>query len=104
MSDFDFSKVICDNIKFIPQKSQAVKDLEKEYEKQSKYILDKINEKYYNSIMSDRIKLQRQQELMGLKRRFLDPISERITQLAKVEVNTAMIQISVDIDLPISAT
>ena len=32
MSDFDFSKVTCDNIKFIPQKSQAVKDLEKEYE------------------------------------------------------------------------
>ena len=104
MSDFDFSKVICDNIKFIPQKSQSIKDLEKEYEKQSKYILDKINEKYSNSIISDRIKLQRQQELMDLKRRFLDPISERITQLAKVEVNTAMIQISVDIDLPISAT
>lgn len=104
MSDFDFSKVTCDNIKFIPQKSQPIKDLEKEYEKQSKYILDKINEKYSGSIMSDRIKLQRQQELMGLKRMFLDPISERITQLAKVEINTAMIQISVDIDLPISAT
>ena len=45
--------------------------------------------------MSDRIKLQRRQELMGLKRMFLDPISEKITELAKVEVNTAMIQISV---------
>lgn len=95
MSDFDFSKVTYDNIKFIPQKSQAVKDLEKEYEKQCKYIQDKINEKYCGTIDSDGIKLQRQQELMGLKRRFLDPISERITQLAKVEVNTAMIQISV---------
>lgn len=104
MSDFDFSRVTYDEIKFIPQKSQSIKDLEKEYEKQSKYILDKINEKYSGSIMSDRIKLQRQQELMGLKRMFLDPISEKITELAKVEVNTAMIQISVDIDLPISAT
>ncbi|MBQ8680853.1 MAG: hypothetical protein IJ688_00840 [Treponema sp.] len=104
MSDFDFSKVTCDNIKFIPQKSQAIKDLEKEYEKQSKYILDKINEKYYGSIMSDRIKLQRRQELMGLKRMFLDPISKKITELSLLEANPPMIQISVDIDLPISAT
>lgn len=80
---FGFSKVTCDDIKFIPLESQSIKDLEKEYEKQSKYILDKINEKYSISIEPDRINLQRQQEFMDLKRRFLDPISERITQLAK---------------------
>jgi len=95
MSDFDFSKVTCDNIKFIPQKSQAVKDLEKEYEKQCKYIHDKINEKYYGTIDSDETKLQIKRELMDLKRRFLDPISEKITELALLEANPPMIQISV---------
>ena len=99
MSDFDFSKVTCDNIKFIPQKSQAVKDLEKEYEKRCKYIQDKINEKYCGAIDSDRIKLQRRQELMGLKRMFLDPISEKITELSLLEVNPPMIQVSASVDL-----
>ena len=99
MSDFDFSKVTCDNIKFIPQKSQAVKDLEKEYEKQCKYIHDKINEKYCGTIDSDGIKLKMKQELMDLKRRFLDPISEKITELSLLEANPPMIQISASVDL-----
>lgn len=99
MSDFDFSKVTCDNIRFIPQKSQAVKDLEKEYEKQCKYIQDKINEKYCGTIDSDGIKLQRRQEFMDLKRRFLDPISEKITELSLLEVNPPMIQVSASVDL-----
>lgn len=99
MSDFDFSKVTCDNIKFIHKKSQAVKDLEKEYEKQCKYIQDKINEKYCGTIDSDGIKLQRRQELMDLKRRFLDPISEKITELSLLEVNPPMIQVSASVDL-----
>lgn len=47
--------------------------------------------------MSDRIKLQRRQELMELKRMFLDPISEKITELALLEANPPMIQISVSI-------
>ena len=91
----DFYKVICDDVEFIPQKSYSIKELEKEYEKQSKYILDKMNEKYSGTAISDETKLQRRQEIMYLKRRLLDPISERIAQLAQFEINPAMIRISV---------
>ena len=91
---YSYGNLTNDEVNLVITKSNKIKDLEKKYKEVAESLAARINIKYSRHVITKENTLARQQEMLALKKMYLDPITEAIVAIRKNEINPIRLKIT----------
>lgn len=91
---YSYGNLTNDEINLVITKSNKIKDLEKKYKEVAESLVARINKKYSRHVITKENTLARQQEMLALKKLYLDPIAEAIVLIRQNEINPITLKIT----------